>query len=33
MAARYQDEAIELKDTSHRLDGVFRPKHIAKNRS
>lgn len=26
MAARYQYEAIEIKETSHRLDGVFRPK-------
>jgi predicted transposase/invertase (TIGR01784 family) len=25
MAARYQYEAIEVKETSHRLDGVFRP--------
>ena len=26
MAARYQFEAIEFKETSHRTDGVFRPK-------
>ncbi len=26
MAARYQYEAIEFKETSHRVDGVFRPK-------
>jgi len=26
MAERYQYEAIEFKETSHRLDGVFRPK-------
>ena len=26
MAARYQYEALEFKETSHRVDGVFRPK-------
>jgi predicted transposase/invertase (TIGR01784 family) len=26
MAARYQYEALEFKETSHRLDGVFQPK-------
>ena len=26
MAARYQYEALEFKETSHRADGVFRPK-------
>jgi predicted transposase/invertase (TIGR01784 family) len=26
MAARYQFEALEFKETSHRVDGVFRPK-------
>src|ERR1019366_4990334 len=26
MAARYEYEAPELKETSHRADGVFRPK-------
>lgn len=26
MAARYQYEALEFKETSHRIDGVFRPK-------
>jgi hypothetical protein len=26
MAARYQYEAIEIKETSHRLDGLFRAK-------
>jgi predicted transposase/invertase (TIGR01784 family) len=26
MAGRYQYEAVETKETSHRLDGVFRPK-------
>jgi len=25
-AARYQYQALELKETSHRIDGVFRPK-------
>ena len=25
MAARYQYEALEFKETSHRTDGVFRP--------
>jgi len=28
MAARYQYEAIEVKETAHRLDGVFRPKEL-----
>src|SRR5438034_7918088 len=26
MAARYQYEALEFKETAHRADGVFRPK-------
>jgi predicted transposase YdaD len=26
MAARYQYEALEFKETAHRVDGVFRPK-------
>src|SRR5437867_2381170 len=26
MAARYQYEALEFKETSHRVDGLFRPK-------
>src|SRR5207253_11319316 len=26
MAARYQYEAVEFKETSHRADGVFRPR-------
>jgi predicted transposase/invertase (TIGR01784 family) len=26
MAARYQYEALEFKETSHRVDGVFRPR-------
>src|ERR1700692_4119627 len=26
MAARYQYEALEFKETSHRVDGIFRPK-------
>jgi hypothetical protein len=26
MAARYQYEAIEFKETAHRVDGVFQPK-------
>ena len=26
MAARYQYQAIEFKETSHRTDGVFQPK-------
>src|SRR5438876_5957079 len=26
MAARYQYEALEFKETSHRADGVFRPR-------
>jgi predicted transposase YdaD len=26
MAARYQYQAIEFKETSHRVDGVFMPK-------
>jgi predicted transposase YdaD len=26
MAARYQYQAIEFKETSHRVDGVFLPK-------
>jgi len=29
MAARYQYEAIEFKETSHRTDGVFLPKEPA----
>ena len=29
MAARYQYEALEFKETSHRADGVFRPKEAA----
>jgi predicted transposase YdaD len=26
IAARYQYEALEFKETAHRVDGVFRPK-------
>jgi predicted transposase YdaD len=26
MASRYQYEALEFKETAHRLDGVFQPK-------
>jgi hypothetical protein len=29
MAARYQYEALEFKETAHRVDGVFRPKQPA----
>jgi predicted transposase/invertase (TIGR01784 family) len=28
MAARYQYEALEFKETAHRVDGVFRPKEL-----
>src|SRR5205085_3706 len=28
MAAQYQYDAIEFKETAHRVDGVFRPKQL-----